>query len=106
MSTTPTVSLPSSATSKRLRVGSNARWSILPFTSPSGICASSTRGSGVCAKAPDDPTAAAARAKAMNVGRAFMDSPAPRDLHSTPGVERVVHDHPVLQHLVVIGEIA
>src|SRR5271165_161376 len=43
-STTPRLSLPSSATNSRRRFTSMARWSIRPLTPPSGIFPSSTRG--------------------------------------------------------------
>src|SRR5271169_132770 len=50
-STTPTLLLPSSATNSRRRFKSMPRWSIRPFTSPSGILDSSTRGGlGICAE--------------------------------------------------------
>src|SRR5262245_24498749 len=49
-STTATLSLPSSATNRSPRSGSKARWSMRPFTVPSGILASSVKGGGSAAK--------------------------------------------------------
>src|SRR5215218_2427195 len=50
-STTPIVSLPSSATNRRRRGRSTARWSILPLMAPRGILASISRGIGSSARA-------------------------------------------------------
>src|SRR5262245_13114538 len=49
-STTATLSLPSSATNRRCRSGSKARWSMRPVTVPRGIFASSVKGGGSAAK--------------------------------------------------------